>query len=138
MAERASIRLEQHSDDQLPACQLDADKLRRVLVNLLANAIQHTAAGGGVSLNASLLTGGRLEIRVSDNGLGIPSEQIARIFDKFNSGCTARHLGSSTGLGLSFCKLVVEAHGGSISVDSKLDRGSTFTLMLPVTPPRPN
>lgn len=138
LAERARIQLARHSASDLPTCLLDADKLRRVLVNLLANAIQHTAPGGSVSLNAGLLADGRIEIRVSDNGLGIPSEQIARIFDKFNSGCTARHLGSSTGLGLSFCKLVVEAHGGSIRVDSQLDQGSTFTLTLPVTPARPN
>lgn len=138
LAERARIQLARHCASDLPTCLLDADKLRRVLVNLLANAIQHTAPGGSVSLNAGLLADGRIEIRVSDNGLGIPSEQIARIFDKFNSGCTARHLGSSTGLGLSFCKLVVEAHGGSIRVDSQLDQGSTFTLTLPVTPARPN
>lgn len=138
LAGRANIQLDHRCDNDLPNAQLDGEKLRRVLVNLLANAIQHTAPGGCVRLDASLLADGRLEICVSDNGLGIPSEQIARIFDKFNSGCSARHLGSSTGLGLSFCKLVVEAHGGSISVDSKLNQGSTFTLTLPITPPRPN
>jgi len=138
LAERARIQLDWHCTSDMPNCQLDADKLRRVLVNLLANAIQHTAPCGSVSLNASLLADGRLEIRISDNGMGIPSEQILRIFDKFNAGSSARHLGSSTGLGLSFCKLVVEAHGGNICVDSQLDQGSTFTLTLPVSPPSSN
>lgn len=138
LAERARIRLDQQCDTDLPACQLDGEKLRRVLVNLLANAIQHTAPSGSVTVSASRRTDNHIEIRVCDNGLGIPDEQVTRIFDKFNSTCTARHLGSSTGLGLSFCKLVIEAHGGSINVDSQLGRGSTFTLTLPVTPPRSN
>lgn len=138
LAESARIRLNQQCDANLPACQLDVDKLRRVLVNLLANAIQHTAPGGSVTLSARRPADGHIEIRVCDNGLGIPSEQLTRIFDKFNSSGTVRHLGSSTGLGLSFCKLVIEAHGGSIGVDSQFGQGSTFTLTLPVTPPQPD
>ena len=131
LARRARIRIDIESDQALPACRLDAEKIRRVLVNLLANAIQHTAPGGRVLLSLRRFNDTQIEVRVSDNGLGIASQQLDRIFSKFNSAGTARHLGSSTGLGLSFCKLVIEAHGGDIRVESQLGEGSSFIVRLP-------
>lgn len=127
LAIRSRVRLEQQAP-ALPTCQLDSDKLRRVLVNLLANAIQHSP-DGHVLLSAEALGDGRVALHVSDNGLGIAADRISRVFDKF--GSEASRQGASTGLGLAFCKLVVEAHGGSIRVDSELGRGATFTLELP-------
>ncbi len=131
LARRARIRIDIESDQALPACRLDAEKIRRVLVNLLANAIQHTAPGGRVLLSLRRFNDTQIEVRVSDNGLGIASQQLDRIFSKYNSAGTARHLGSSTGLGLSFCKLVIEAHGGDIRVESQLGEGSSFIVRLP-------
>lgn len=114
---------------------LDADKIRRVLINLLANAIQHTPQGGAVMLEALIRSDEMLELRVSDNGLGIPTDQIGHIFDKFGSLTVSRIMGASTGLGLAFCKQVVQAHGGEIEVESTLGKGAVFWIVLPVVAP---
>lgn len=131
LAQRAGVTLTSRAA-RLPPCPLDADKLRRVLVNLVANAVQHTPRGGRVELIAEAGAAGQLRLRVSDTGPGIPEAHIARLFDKFANLDGPRRGGASTGLGLAFCKLVVEAHGGSIGVDSRLGQGTTFTLELPV------
>ena len=130
LASQAGVALTCHASD-LPTCRLDADKIRRVLVNLLANAIQHTPAGGRVTLDAIRRADQQLELSVRDNGLGIPADQVDHIFNKFSSLRLKRHLGASTGLGLAFCKMVAEAHGGSLMVESTLGEGSTFRLLLP-------
>ena len=114
---------------------LDADKIRRVLINLLSNAIQHTPEGGEVALDAFARSGEKLELRVSDNGLGIPIDQIGHIFDKFGSLQLSRIMGASTGLGLAFCKQVVQAHGGHIEVESTLGQGAVFRIVLPEIAP---
>ena len=111
----------------------DAEKLRRVLVNLLGNAVKFTPAKGQITLIAdrNVLTGD-ITIGVQDTGEGIPREAFERIFEKFEQVET-RKAGKkmSTGLGLTFCKLVTEAHGGRIWVESEPDQGSTFFLTLP-------
>lgn len=134
LATRAGVHLDGDATADLPACRMDADKIRRVLVNLLANAIQHTPAGGRVCLDLRARPDRQLELCVSDSGLGIPADQIGHIFDKFGNRQPKRHLGSSTGLGLAFCKLVADAHGGSLTVESTLGQGSTFRFLLPVLP----
>jgi len=132
LAAGASVRLTATASAVgLGTVSLDADKIRRVLINLLANAIQHTPAGGEVSLAALKRPDQGLELRVSDNGLGIPTDQISHIFDKFSSLHLSRILGASSGLGLAFCKQVVQAHGGDIDVESTLGRGSIFRVVLP-------
>jgi signal transduction histidine kinase len=111
----------------------DEEKLVRTLVNLLGNAIKFTPSGGTVSLcvhrsdqEAALL------FQVTDTGEGIPAEAFERIFEKFGQ-VESRHAGRkmSTGLGLTFCKMVVEAHGGRIWVESELGEGSTFSFVIP-------
>ena len=113
----------------------DSEIIHRVLVNLVSNAIHHTPDGTRISVNA---TPGDpcARVEVTDNGPGIPMDQQARIFEKFassNHTFTRHH--RSTGLGLPFCKLAVEAHGGSIGFQSNAGRGTTFWVQLPVTPP---
>ena len=119
----------------LPPLRGDENKLRRTLVNLLGNAIKFTPPGGTITIEA----GHNAETHsvvfsVSDTGEGIPAEAFERIFDKFSQ--VASRLGGrtlSTGLGLTFCKLTVEAHGGHIEVESVLGEGSTFRITLPVS-----
>lgn len=113
------------------AVSCDADVIRRVLENLISNALKFTLADGTIRVtvqpNAAEVT-----VSVSDDGQGIPPDQHAHIFEKFGqtgSGARQRH---STGLGLTFCRLAVEAHGGRIGVQSEPGKGSTFQFSLPI------
>jgi signal transduction histidine kinase len=110
----------------------DPEKLVRTLVNLLGNAIKFTPPGGEVCLRVDRSAPESLRFQVSDTGEGIPVEAFERIFEKFGQVET-RKAGRkmSTGLGLTFCKMVVEAHGGRIWVESKLGQGSTFSFTIP-------
>ncbi|MDQ3815657.1 MAG: response regulator [Armatimonadota bacterium] len=117
----------------LPTFEGDEDKLVRTLVNLLSNAIKFTPTGGTVTAGAHRAADeNAIVFTVSDTGEGIPQEAFARIFEKFGQVET-RQAGRrmSTGLGLTFCKMVVEAHGGRIWVESELGQGSTFLFTMP-------
>lgn len=133
LAEAKHLKLTAEVDSDLPALRIDEDKVRRSIVNLLGNAIKFTPSGGEVHLGATGEADG-LHISVSDTGEGIPEEAFGRIFEKFGQAEAQQRSGRkmSTGLGLTFCKMVVEAHGGSIGVSSRLGEGSTFSLTLPV------
>ncbi len=135
LAESSGLTLMQQIEPNLPLFQGDADKLRRTLVNLLGNAIKFTPRGGTVTVEARQEADGRgLLFSVRDTGEGIPPEAFGRIFEKFGQVET-RKAGrtQSTGLGLTFCKLAVEAHGGSIQVDSVPGKGSVFSFTIPLT-----
>ncbi len=110
----------------------DHDLLERVVINLLGNALKFTPATGQIGLRA-FESKGDMRVEVKDSGEGIPTEDLGRIFDKFGQVET-RQLGrkSSTGLGLTFCKLAVEAHGGCIGVESEVGHGSTFWFEIPM------
>lgn len=108
--------------------QGDRQKLRRVLENLISNALRFTPPGGKVSVQI-VAAGDNIQLQVSDTGPGIPAEFHKRIFEKYAQIGPGRRM--SVGLGLSFCKLISEAHGGSIAVDSTVGQGSTFTVTLP-------
>lgn len=121
----------------LPLLHADEDKARRILVNLLGNAVKFTPNQGDITL----IVGnddkpGMLRFSVQDTGEGIPREAFERIFEKFGQVET-RKAGqrNSTGLGLTFCKMAVEAHGGRIWVESELGEGSRFSFTLPVRNP---
>ena len=116
--------------DPVPAVG-DGEVLQRVITNLVANAVKFTPSGGEVRVEVKLATNGA-EVRVIDTGPGIPAEYHENIFDKFTQvGATASTGGRSSGLGLTFCKLAVEAHGGRIGVVSEVGMGSTFWFELP-------
>ena len=109
----------------------DQSLLTRVIENLVGNALKHTPTGGKVTLRASR-QGGRSLFEVIDNGEGIPAEFLPRIFDKFfkvESSTLKSKI--DTGLGLTFCKMAVEAHGGEIKAESTVGRGSRFFFYLP-------
>ena len=110
----------------------DEDKLRRTLVNLLGNAIKFSPAGGQIIVGTRAQAS-ELNLWVRDHGEGIPREAFERIFEKFGQ-VADRKAGRamSTGLGLALCKMVADAHGGRIWVESELGQGSTFTLALPL------
>jgi heavy metal sensor kinase len=112
--------------------------LKRMVVNLIENAIKYTPAGGLVRVSVESADSAA-RIVVTDNGAGIPEDALPRVFDRFYrvDKARARATGGS-GLGLTIAKQVAEAHGGSISVESKVGAGSTFTVTLPILPPHPN
>ncbi|EHP85780.1 cache domain-containing protein [Methanotorris formicicus] len=110
----------------------DEDKIDQVLMNLIENAIKYSPINGKVKIEG-FREGDYVHIKVTDNGPGIPKKEINKIFDKFYQvdSSTKRKKGGS-GLGLAVCKSIVEAHNGSIWVESKLGKGSTFHVLLPI------
>lgn len=110
---------------------VDRDIMHRVVVNLLGNAIKFSPVGGTIDLQLSS-TEKAMRVTVGDQGRGIPPEYRGKIFEKFGQ-VDRRTAGQkySTGLGLTFCKLAVEAHGGRIGVESDVGQGSTFWFTLP-------
>ena len=107
-------------------------KLEQAFVNLLDNAVKFNRGGGEVWVEASRLPGGKVAISIADSGIGIPSEDVPRIFERFYrvDKARSREVGG-TGLGLSIVKHVIEQMHGSVSVESQLNKGSRFTVVLP-------
>ncbi len=114
----------------------DGDKLKQVLLNLTNNAIKATQAGGKVTV-ALRASNDQAVIRVIDTGIGIAPADQQRIFDRFyrveRSRTRSRLYGGGTGLGLAIALTIIKAHGGSIELESELNKGSTFTVRLPLT-----
>jgi signal transduction histidine kinase len=109
------------------------EDLERVVMNLVSNAVKYTPAGGTVSVRAGLEEAG-ITLQVSDTGIGIPEDALPRIFSEFYRARNAKALDvEGTGLGLVITRELVEQHGGSISVESSLGQGSTFTVQFPRT-----
>jgi two-component system, OmpR family, phosphate regulon sensor histidine kinase PhoR len=118
-------------EEPLPPVPGDADALERLLTNLLDNALKYNRPDGQVTVRLRR-EGGQAVIEVSDTGIGIPQEALARIFERFyrvDKG-RAREEGG-TGLGLAIVKHVAQSHGGQVEVDSRIGRGSTFRVRLP-------
>lgn len=128
-AERASLTLDVKCDDGLPNIHADRNRLEQVLVNLIHNAVKFTKPGGRITLGVESVSGG-VRCAVRDTGVGIPSESLTRIFERFYRVDSSR-TGSGTGLGLSIARHIVEAHGGKIWAESEEGRGSTFYFLIP-------
>lgn len=133
-AERSGVRLSVAAADDLPPVVGNAERLGQVLVNLLHNAIKFSPEGGPVEVRLDCVPEG-VRIAVRDEGIGIPREAQARIFERFYKVDRARGRGGGTGLGLAIARHIVEAHGGRIWVESEEGRGSTFFVLLPAEVP---
>ena len=115
----------------------DQDRLKQLLLILVDNAFRYTPTGGEIRLSLRSEPGAATVI-VSDNGIGIEAEDLPHIFERFYRADRARaREGGGTGLGLSIAKWIAENHGGSLSVESQVGRGSTFTLRLPLVQVQP-
>ena len=134
-AEKESKQLKVDAPAELPTVLADPELIGRVVDNLLSNAMKYTDAGGHIGVAAERRER-QVVVRVSDDGEGIPLEFHKRIFDKFGQvmGKDGAPLRKGTGLGLAFCRLAVEAHGGKLQVDSAPGKGSTFSFTLPISP----
>lgn len=129
-----SIRAGVHVDKGLHAAWLDRDQIDQVLDNLLSNAIKYTLDGGTIELTASKKEQpSQIAISVKDSGIGIPKKDLDRIFERFYrvDKARSRNMGG-TGLGLSIAREIVKAHGGTISLQSELNVGTTVTFTLPL------
>jgi heavy metal sensor kinase len=133
LAIQKGVRLSLEKDSPAIALHGDEDLIRRMILNLLDNAVKYTPAGGEISL-ALGRQNGNAEIIVRDTGIGIPEAAQPHVFDRFYrvDKARARAMGGA-GLGLSIAQWIVEVHGGEINLVSTPDKGSTFTVVIPVT-----
>ena len=152
-AKKNDIELVQDIGDDLPTVTADREKIGQVIVNLLANAVKFTGKGGCVTLKARPWSGSRrysgdaddrfgptdesfVRIDVIDTGVGIPQDKLDSVFAAFYQvdNSATRQFGG-TGLGLAIVKSFVDAHGGEVWVESEIGQGTTFSVVLPLTPP---
>jgi signal transduction histidine kinase len=131
-AEQQGIELKMEVEPNLPGIAVDPDRLAQVLGNLVSNALRHTPAPGQIAL-AGRQAGDHVLLTVQDTGAGIPAGELPHVFDRLYRGDEAREGdGGESGLGLTIAWSLVELHGGTISVESTLGQGTTFTIALPV------
>lgn len=121
--------------EDFPVIKADALRLRQVLNNLVSNAVKYSPAGGTIALRARERGPDQVLVQVIDEGLGIPEDQVGRLFQKFERVRGQEHMRiPGTGLGLYICKRIIEGHRGRIWVESESGQGSTFAFSLPVDP----
>ncbi len=133
-AEEKGVKLSGEVDPKIDPVPMNSLKMQRVLSNLLQNAIQHTPAGGMVSVAAQLCDSAHnVQVEIKDDGEGIAEADLGKIFEPFYRGekSRSRDAGNGSGLGLAIAKGFVEAHGGSIGVESRAGEGSRFWFRLP-------
>jgi len=131
--ERKGLDVEVRCPLDLPDVMANRDRVEQVLINVISNAVEFTPEGGRISVGAEVRDR-RIAVTVEDSGVGIPEEDLPRVFERFYrvDKARSRELGG-TGLGLSIAKEIVEAHGGTIGVESEPDVGTRVTFTLPVT-----
>ncbi len=139
-ADEARVSINSEVDEEVPLVTLDEGRLKQILFNLLSNAVKFSPPEREVRLNISRLSlddspihYDSVRIEVRDEGVGIPAEDVGRIFDEFYQAGSASRAGKmGTGLGLSLTRNFVELHRGTIEVTSEPDAGTTFTMFLPI------
>jgi signal transduction histidine kinase len=136
LAARSDVNVISQIDDGIETIQADAEVTVRILVNLLSNALKYSPEDSTVVVSAVPYTIEFVAIRVADTGPGIPKEWVNKVFSKFTQ-VEAREagIGVGSGLGLSFCRLAVEAQGGRIWVESVVGQGTTVIFTVPQTVP---
>jgi two-component system, OmpR family, phosphate regulon sensor histidine kinase PhoR len=130
-AQRAGLTLSQECPTNLPPVMVDYQRMGQVLINIIHNAIKFTNPGGKITASA-YQQDDKIVFYIKDNGVGIPSDALKRIFERFYKTDRSRS-GGGTGLGLSISKHLVEAHNGKIWAESKVGEGSTFYFSIPIT-----
>jgi two-component system, NtrC family, sensor kinase len=130
----ANIEVDVQLYPELPSLQASATEVQQVLMNILQNAVYAMEKTGGKITILTSADDQNISISINDTGPGIASDNLARIFDPF---FTTRPVGKGTGLGLSICYGIINKMGGRIDVESRLDEGTTFTIVLPLDKPAP-
>ena len=136
-SQRAGVRIEVTAAPGLPPLIADGDRMAQVFTNLVDNALKFTPSGGVVSLSAGLDDQAWMKVVVEDTGAGIPEGEAERIFQRFYQADPARKGGEThgVGLGLAIAHEIVAAHGGRISVRSRVGHGTAMEILLPLVPP---
>lgn len=132
-AEDSGHELLVDTPDKLPELMGDRERLEQVVVNILSNAVKYTPAGGHIRLSAREISGERVRIMVEDDGVGIPQEDVPRLFERFYRVDKARSReAGGTGLGLAIAKEIVQQHEGRITLASEYGKGTTVSIILPL------
>ena len=132
-ADKRGISLRCQIERELPTTWVDPRCFNQVLSNLLSNALKFSDDGGDIEVGAIRSSGAEVKVWVKDTGIGISSDEIGQIFEKYRQVSSGRNSGhKGTGLGLVICKRIVEAHGGRIWAESQDGKGATFFFSLPV------
>jgi signal transduction histidine kinase len=131
LAELGALHLEVDAPESLPRVAADGERVQQIVTNLLANAVRFTPTGGRVAVSVSTESG-EVFVRVTDTGVGIPADLVAKIFDPYEQAHRGR---GGSGVGLTVVRGLVEAHGGRVWVESEEGKGSAFTFTLPVASP---
>jgi signal transduction histidine kinase len=134
LADELNVQIVSDLPPDLPLLDVDSDKVERMLLNLMDNALKYTPAESDIYVRAARENGSFLRIEVADRGPGIPDNYKQRLFDRFVQIKGQRTVRRGVGLGLTFCKLVVDAHGGDIHVEDNPGGGSIFVAYLPIAP----
>ena len=124
----ATIQLNLTLGDELPHVRCDPNQIEQVVLAMVINAIDAMPQGGNLWITTRQVSASAIELTIRDDGMGIPDEHLAHIFEPFY---TTKESGGS-GLGLAISQNIVERHGGSIAVHSVVGQGTTFTILLPV------
>ncbi len=135
-AAKNKVSLALEVEPHLPPAVFDSDRIMQVLTNLVSNALKFTPEGGRVLLSVQRRDD-QLAIKISDTGYGIPKEDLPKLFNRFFRVQRPGKEIKGTGLGLVIVSKIVTGHGGRVEVESELDKGTTFTVLLPLTPPAP-
>jgi signal transduction histidine kinase len=123
--------IQSHVDAPLPPVRVDRDAISQAIGNLINNAVQYTRDGKEITVHVSA-SGRRVIVTVTDQGVGIPAHEIDKVFERFfRGGDTHTRAVKGSGLGLTLVKEIVEAHGGTVRVESAVGQGSTFSIELP-------
>lgn len=130
-AQEQVVSLEVTADPDNPKIEVDPDRMSQVLGNLVSNALRYTPPGGWIELSATAAEGD-VCIMVQDNGTGIATEDLPEVFTRFYRGDKSRQQNGEAGLGLTIAKSLVEMQGGTISVESVIGEGTTFTIRFPL------
>lgn len=132
-AEDKGLTLENRLPKELPNVEADKERILQVITNIFENAIKFNRKGGSVSVAASLRPEGKIEFCIADTGIGMPQDQLDRIFDKFYQvDSSGKRKYGGCGLGLAISKSIIELHQGKIWVESKLGEGSKFFFEIPL------
>jgi signal transduction histidine kinase len=134
-AERKGLTLAVEAGAEPLAVRVDGDRFEQVLGNVVGNAVKFTPADGEIRVTVAR-HGDTAEVRVADTGPGIPADELPRIFDRFyRASSSVRSATQGTGLGLTIARSLVEAHGGTLTAESEVGRGTTFVIALPLADP---
>ncbi|OEJ99862.1 hypothetical protein BFP71_09945 [Roseivirga misakiensis] len=132
LLEAKSIRFESLIPKQI-CVNVDPEAIRRVFVNLISNAIKYSSSQGKITVDKLKVEGDRIFVKVTDEGAGISPERLPFVFEKFwQSNAKKSGFAASTGLGLTFCKMTIEAHGGKIWAESEIGKGTSIFMTLPI------